>query len=263
MWGSFCWLGRWRFFEACGFALFWWAGEQGSVNIARAEIDPPSSVAYGASFPPRGSLLEILSVFTTRLTKCGGRARFVCGARSDITPYTSAGLSIVGNDPCVVPFQLKVTCRSVLCYGRRRLIPPHQSLSRQLPPEGKPFCESLFALHDKMMRADRKGKPQCKAIFTMFAQRTEGFPSGGSWRRRRLMRGDKSALSIGMYLSPQTARPAYRSARPAHKTCAKPHSTTSPHLPDKRKTSPQNPATAKSETNYRSCNGGVLWGSSR
>ena len=32
-----------------------------------------------------------------------------------------------------------------------RFIPPHQSLTRQLPPKGKPFCESLFALHDKMM----------------------------------------------------------------------------------------------------------------
>ena len=171
----------------------------------------------------------------------------MCGVRSDITPYTSAGHSIVGNDPCVVPFQLNVTCRSVLCYGRRRLIPPHQSLSRQLSPKGKPFCESLFALHDKMMRADRKGKPQCKAIFTMFAQRTEGFPSGGSWRRRRLMRGDKSALSIGMYLSPQTARPAYRSARPARKTSAKPHPAQNPHLPDKQKLPHRTPPLQKAK----------------
>ena len=42
-------------------------------------------------------------------------------------------------------------------------------------------------------------------------------PLGGKLSRQRLMRGDKSALSIGMYLSPQTARPAYRSARPPAK----------------------------------------------
>ena len=144
MWGSFCWLGRRDFFAECGFALFWWAGEQGSVNIARAEIDPPSSVAYGASSPPRGSLLEILSVFTTRLTKCGGRARFVCGVRSDITPYTSAGLYIVGNDPCVAPFQLDVTCRSVLCYGRRRLIPPSSVAAATASPRGEAFLRESF-----------------------------------------------------------------------------------------------------------------------
>ena len=202
--------GRWRFFEACGFAPDWCVGcVRFCKRCASADLSPLIS-RLRDSFPPRGSLLEILSVFTTRLTKCGGRARFLCGVRSDITPYTSAGLSIVGNDPCVVPFQLKVTCRSVLCYGRRRWIPPHQSLSRQLPPKGKPFCESLFALHDKMMRADRKGKPQCKAIFTMFAQRTEGFPSGGSWRRRRLMRGDQSALMRGI---PSKRLPPTKKAR--------------------------------------------------
>ena len=45
------------------------------------------------------------------------------------------------------------------------------------------------------MMADRKGNSQCKAIFAMFARRKEGFPSGGSCRVKRLMRGDKSALT--------------------------------------------------------------------
>ena len=49
---------------------------------------------------------------------------------------------------------------------------------------------------------------------------------------------------------------------PPTKRVRQPHPAQNPHLPDKQKTSPQNPATAKSETNYRSCNGGVLWGSS-
>ena len=34
----------------------------------------------------------------------------------------------------------------------------------------------------RLVRADRKGNPQCKAIFAMFAQRKEGFPLGGSCR---------------------------------------------------------------------------------
>ena len=52
----------------------------------------------------------------------------------------------------------------------------------------------------RRMRADRKSKPQHKMIFALFAQRKEGFPSGGRklqavCRRRRLMRGDQSTLS--------------------------------------------------------------------
>ncbi len=39
----------------------------------------------------------------------------------------------------------------------------------------------------------------------------KGFPSGGSCRVQRLMRGDKSALPIGMYLSPETERHMGRS----------------------------------------------------
>ena len=40
------------------------------------------------------------------------------------------------------------------CVGRAyafhkcRLIPPHQSLTRQLPPEGKPFCKIPFTLRN-------------------------------------------------------------------------------------------------------------------
>ena len=71
----------------------------------------------------------------------GCRARFVGGKRSDITPYTSSGHYIVGNDPCVVPYRGMLLTDLFLC--ERRLIPPHQSPTRQtacsfLPPEGKP-----------------------------------------------------------------------------------------------------------------------------
>ena len=142
-------------------------------------IDPPSSVACGASFPPRGSLLEILSVFTTRLTKCGDRARFVGGMRSDITPYRNAGHCIVGNDPCVVPVQLNVTCCSVLYYGRRRL-PPHQSPAAPDEDVCKCFCLSPC-------RVARKDS--CKRL------PLGGKKTAGSLSRKRLMRGDKSPLT--------------------------------------------------------------------
>ncbi len=47
-----------------------------------------------------------------------------------------------------------------------------------------------------------------------------------------------------------------------HQTGAKPHHFTPSHLPLQPKTSPQDPATTKSEPNFRSSHGGVLWGSS-
>ena len=79
------------------------------------------------------------------------------------------------------------------------------------------------------MRANRKSKPQHKMIFAisaifttsaMFAQRTEGFPLGGKLSRKRLMRGDKSALtkSIHSLRAPLThqarSRTLYRRAPP-------------------------------------------------
>ena len=39
--------------------------------------------------------------------------------------------------------------RVVYAFRKCRLIPPHQSLTRQLPPKGKPFCKPSFALHNK------------------------------------------------------------------------------------------------------------------
>ena len=46
----------------------------------------------------------------------------------------------------------------------------------------------------RRVRANYKDEPQRKIILVMVALRKKGFPLGGSWRRRRLMRGDKSVL---------------------------------------------------------------------
>ena len=93
----------------------------------------------------------------------------------------------------------------------------------------------------RRMRADRKGKPQHKMIFAisamfttfaMFAQRKEGFPSGGSWRRRRLMRGIN-----------HRSRNAYKASRfPPTKRARQPHAATNSYLP-KHKNFPHDPAT--------------------
>ena len=47
-------------------------------------------------------------------------------------------------------------------------------LQKGFPSGGKKTASSLS--RKRLMRADRKGNPQCKAIFAMFAQRTEVFP---------------------------------------------------------------------------------------
>ena len=73
---------------------------------------------------------------------CGYRTCFVGRKRSDITPYTSAGHYIVGNDPCVVPYRGMLLTDLFLC--ERRLIPPHQSPTAPASPRGEAFltlCE--------------------------------------------------------------------------------------------------------------------------
>ncbi len=86
-------------------------------------------------------------------TECGfalflwaGRTERLRGAPFGLRPCRVRNLlewKIVGNDPCVVPVRGKDTFPWVQIY------PPHQSLTRQLPPKGKPFCKSLFVLQDK------------------------------------------------------------------------------------------------------------------
>ena len=135
---------------------------------------------------------------------------------------------IVGNDPCVVPIREMLLANLFLC--ERRFIPPHQSptapaspqgeaflqesfrATRQgdkqkhlhtphpspaatnrlqsSPPKGKPFCKSLFVLHDKaisesiytrshpspaatncLQSSPPKGKPFCKSLFCYTTRR--------------------------------------------------------------------------------------------
>ena len=108
------------------------------------------------------------------------------------------------------------------------------------------------------MRADRKSKPQHKMIFALFAQRKEGFPSGGRklqavCRRRRLMRGDQSPL---------TQRLQSLALPPPTKRARQPHAATTSYLPKHKKTSPGSTRPIQSESNLRSAWAGALGGSS-
>ena len=98
------------------------------------------------------------------------------------------------------------------------------------------------------MRADCKGKPQCKAIFTMFARCKEGFPSG-----------EAGALATDEGGSICTYERYTLFLRiPPTKRARQPHPAQNPHLPDKQKTSPMFPPLLKSKTNFRFVSGGNM-----
>ena len=127
----------------------------------------------------------------------------------------------------------KVRLRACLVDGVRResvfhkcrFIPPHQSLTRQLPPKGKPLHPLHFSQQDGRVEIRKLGcfcNSACSLIFwllpeivfTMFARAYKRLPLGGKLSRKRLMRGDKSALSIGCIFPPK--RTTHGSFRPDH-----------------------------------------------
>ena len=111
---------------------------------------------------------------------------------------------------------------TIYFYGECRFIPPHQSLTRQLPPEGKPSLHCANTANVAYM-ADMSnislscGLPLRFALVALScsAKRLlqKGFPLGWKLSRKRLMRGDKSALTKAIH-SP---------THPAHQSGAKPH----------------------------------------
>ena len=107
-------------------------------------------------------------------------------------------------------FDGKILADLFLC--NRRLIPPHQSLTRQLPPKGKPFirpCEHgeyNFGKQTKIFKKQTEvqkqtsfrtsARPPCCEEMRRILKR---LPLGGKLSRKRLMRGDKSALTKGIH----------------------------------------------------------------
>ena len=130
--------------------------------------------------------------------------------------------------PCVVPRRVKSTCGLIHMWAE--IYPPSSVAERDkllavfFLPKGEAFFKSPFVLRNKTMSGDKyarlirrlrrrmraidKDEAQRKIILVMFALRKKGFPLGGSWRRRRRMRGDKSVLFrlfLSLSLIPHTA----------------------------------------------------------
>ena len=72
------------------------------------------------------------------------------GARNDMRGI-ALKCGVVGNAPCVVPIREMLLANLFPCdfYVSGDSSPLISRLRRQLPPKGKPFCKSLFVLHDK------------------------------------------------------------------------------------------------------------------
>ena len=94
-----------------------------------------------------------------------------------------------------------------IVLAESELIPPHQSLARQLPPEGKPF-QNPFRFYTARKNAGIwKAVYFCSSIadfitsrnFVCYGRATyRRLPRGGKLSRERLMRGDKSPLTYGL-----------------------------------------------------------------
>ena len=101
---------------------------------------------------------------------------------------TQQRCSVVGNDPCVVAFRGKDT----FLWGVQ-IYPPHQLLNATASPRGEAFfTPCIHSKHNFMWQSHNTSifRPVtllCSAKGVL----QKGFPSGGSCRVQRLMRGDK------------------------------------------------------------------------
>ena len=102
----------------------------------------------------------------------------------------------------------------VRCAGRaqairkRRFIPPHQSLTRQLPPKGKPslrcanIANKISGSNKISNRTTEINRFPNSCIFSCCVKPKgilKRLPLGGKLSRKRLMRGDQSALTKGIH----------------------------------------------------------------
>ena len=138
--------------------------------------------------------------------------------------------------------------RGVYAFRKCRLIPPHQSLTRQLPPKGKPSVRCANRVNMTLSC----GSPLRSALIALLCS-TKGLlqkrlPLGGKLSRKRLMRGDKSAPTQRLQSL----------THPTHKKSATAALCKKSPPPQTQKNFPHDPATTKSESNLRSVNGGVM-----
>ena len=88
-------------------------------------------------------------------------------------------------------------------WGKKtcELIPPHQSLTRQLPPQGEAFYVIFLVRRiPTFLKVQRIQNPKSKIALS------NRLPPGGKLSRKRLMRGDISALSSSRYINSRQNR---------------------------------------------------------
>ena len=78
--------------------------------------------------------------------------------------------------------------------------------------------------------------------------------------RKRLMRGDKSALFIEIIFQPKWNDPCVVPRNPSAKRARQPHSAASPYLPKRQKLPPESTRTVQSETTLCHVQAGALGG---
>ncbi len=123
------------------------------------------------------------------------------GARNDMRGI-ALKCGVGGIDPCVVPIREMLLAN--LFLRERRFIPPHQSPTAPASPKGKPFCKSLFVLHDKAISESIYTRPHPSPAATNCLQSSP--PKGKPFARvfSATRQGDKrkhlhtsSSLSCG------------------------------------------------------------------
>ena len=123
------------------------------------------------------------------------------------------------------------------------MIPPHQSLARQLPPKGKPPLQSAPSSNVASDFNAILVVIHCKGNFA------KRLPLGGKLSRKRLMRGDKLHLRKA-YTSPM--RP------PTNRVRSRTFQSKPP--PARNKNFPQEHPPKAKRKKFSPCKGGCSWG---
>ena len=152
----------------------------------------------------------------------------------------------------------------VRCAGRaqairkRRFIPPHQSLTRQLPPKGKPslrcanIANKISGSNKISNRTTEINRFPNSCIFSCCVKPKgilKRLPLGGKLSRKRLMRGDKLHLRKA-YTSPM--RP------PTNRVRSRTFQSKPP--PVRNKNFPQEHPPKAKRKKFSPCKGGCSWG---
>ena len=165
-------------------------------------------------------------------------------------------------------------------YRKCRFIPPHQSLTRQLPPKGKPFLHCAnranmtlscgSPLRSALIRrlrhqtacslapkATDEGGRYCSRSSSCCVARKDSCKKASPWGEAVALATDEGGINLH-------PRIAYKASRlPPTKRARQPHSSTTPYLPRQQKSFPHVPATHKKRNKFSPCKWRGHGGSSR